>query len=151
MNRVYIHYGADHFDKNLFKMPKGCDYGINKPRGGLWGSPVDSDWTWKEWCEGEEFHLERLNKSFKFVLANGSKTFHIRTADDILKLPIAKYPDNDDFLFVNWYYDWNKIISLYDAVELHYSNNYNLFHTTFYCWDVDSIIVLNPDVIREVE
>lgn len=140
MNRVYIHYGADHFDKKLFNIPKGGYYGINKPTGGLWGSPVDSNWTWKDWCEGERYHLERLKKSFRFTLANGSKVFHIRTANDIEKLPIAKYPESD-FISIGWYYDWNKIIS----------NDYALFHDLFYCWDVDSIIVLNPDVIREVE
>ena len=150
MNRVYIHYGADHFDKKLFNIPKGGYYGINKPTGGLWGSPVDSNWTWKDWCEGERYHLERLKKSFRFTLANGSKVFHIRTANDIEKLPIAKYPESD-FISIGWYYDWNKIISKYDAVELHISNDYALFHDLFYCWDVDSIVVLNPDIIREVE
>ena len=149
MNRVYIHYGADHFDKNLFNMPKGGYYGIKNPTGGLWGSPVDSNWTWKDWCEGERYHLERLKKSFRFTLANGSKVFHIRTANDIEKLPIAKYPEGS--FCIGWYYDWDKIISKYDAVELHLSNDYALFHDLFYSWDVDSIVVLNPDVIREME
>lgn len=150
MNKVYIHYGADHYDKSKFKSIETFDPVTNKPKGGLWASPVDTDWGWKDWCEGENFHLDRFNKNFKFTLANGSKVFHIRTADDVMKLPVAKFPDSD-LWSIGWYYDWKKIVKKYDAVELHMSENYSLFHDIFYCWDVDSIIVLNPDIIKEVE
>ena len=150
MNRIYIHYGHKHFDKNVFDPITKSNIVTNKPVGGLWGSPVDSDWTWKDWCEGERFHLEKLNSSFKFTLANGSKVFHIRTNDDVLKLPIERYPE-DDLWITGWTYDWIKISKKYDAVELHISDNYSVFHECFYSWDVDSIVVLNPDVVREVE
>lgn len=151
MKREYIHYGHKHFDKSLFKEVRGWDNCTNKPYGGLWGSPVDTDWGWMNWCVSEQFHLDRYKDSFKFTLENGSKVFHIRNRNDIFKLPVAKYPDPNSFSCIGWYYDWDKIAKKYDAVELHFSNDYSLFHDVFYCWDVDSIIVLNPDIIREIE
>ena len=154
MNKVYIHYGADHYDQNKFKPITGSHPVNNKPEGGFWASPVDTKWSWKNWCESEEFHTERLNKSFKFTLVNGSKVFHIRNHNDIFKLPMLKEMElyNGKLnLLLGWYYDWKKIASKYDAVELHLSNDYMLFHDAFYCWDVDSIVILKPNIVREVE
>jgi hypothetical protein len=144
MKQQYIHYGADHYDRSKFKKVIDTDMGINKPIGGLWASPVDSKWGWVDWCKSNEYHTERLNKYFKFTLANGSRIFHIRTFEDIFKLP---YGNNDNYYIV---YDWLNVKQKYDAVELHMNENYPLFHDAFYSWDVDSIVILNPDIIREI-
>jgi hypothetical protein len=142
MKQQYIHYGADSYNKLKFKKVVGSHIGINKPIGGLWASPVDSNWGWINWCKQNKYHTERLDKYFKFTLVNGSRVFHIRTYDDMFKLPCV---DNNDIE-----YDWLKIKQKYDAVELHITENYPLFHDVFYSWDVDSIVILNPNIIREI-
>ena len=37
----YIHYGCTSFDKLKFQEIKG----------GLWASPIDAEYGWKDWCE----------------------------------------------------------------------------------------------------
>jgi len=151
MKQQYIHYGADHYDKLKFEKVIGSDAGNNKPVGGLWASPVDCKWGWADWCKSNEYHEERLNKYFKFTLVNGSKVFHIRTYNDMFKLPCVDNHDRDyNSIFNCAKYDWLKVKQKYDAVELHMSENYPLFHDAFYCWDVESIVILNPDIIREI-
>ena len=119
--------------------------GINKPKGGLWASPIDTDWGWKEWCEAEEYNTNKLETSFKFVLSDNAKVYHIRCEDDIYKLPIQ----NEEKLL--WYFDWDKVAKEYDAIELHITDNYGELHYLFYAWDVDSIVILNKEVIKEVK
>jgi hypothetical protein len=148
MKQQYIHYGANSFDRLKFKKVIGSDTGLNKPIGGLWASPVDCKCSWFYWCKDNEYHEERLNKSFKFTLVNGSKVFHIRTYKDMFKLPCIN--NKYDPIFNCVVYDWLKIKQKYDAVELHLGENYPLFHDAFYCWDVDSIVILNPDIVREI-
>jgi hypothetical protein len=150
MNRVYIHYGADHYDDSKFKPISNYNSLINKPKGGFWASPVNTNWGWKEWCESEEFYTDRLKIYFKFTLVNGSKVFHIRTPKDVPKLPFGKKPESE-LGWMDWYYNWEKIAEKYDAVELHLSNNYMYFHDVFYSWDVDSIVILKPGIVREIK
>jgi hypothetical protein len=46
---TYIHYGASKFDLDKFVPVKNADFGWTKPDcGGLWGSPVDSEYGWKQ-------------------------------------------------------------------------------------------------------
>lgn len=49
----FIHYGHTKFNIKKFDNIKN-KYG-NKPDGGLWLSPVNSKWGWKDWCESERF------------------------------------------------------------------------------------------------
>ena len=44
MAKTYIHYGAYKFDINKFKPVSGEDRVLNKPIGGFWASPIDTDW-----------------------------------------------------------------------------------------------------------
>jgi len=49
-----IHYGATSFDEAKFRSIKNREY-CNKPLGGLWTSPVNSKYSWKDWNEAENF------------------------------------------------------------------------------------------------
>lgn len=52
--KIYVHYGSKHFDIKGFKEARNeilCD----KPKFGLWGSPVKSENGWKKWCQENEF------------------------------------------------------------------------------------------------
>jgi len=47
-----IHYGSTSFDPKKFN-PVLNSY--IKPTGGLWTSPIDSEFGWKDWCTAEDF------------------------------------------------------------------------------------------------
>lgn len=167
---IYIHYGNDHYEKRDVDLSIK-DF-VKKPkRAALWGSPEEAEFSWKDWSECEQWNLSALEKSFRFKLKGGSKILFIRSEKDIDEL--------DEILKTNTssiekYYSRltpisSVIMSLLgsitpekyntidfaklqengiDAVEIEY-NGYT--HDAFYGWDCDSICVLNPDAIEEIE
>lgn len=146
MEGVYIHCGSDVFKPEL--IVKKFDR-WDKPSG-LWASPEDSDWGWREWCEAEDFRgKEELSKSFRFKLKSGARVLQIRHLRDVEPFAIL----NPDFIFLNSReLDLNRIYSEFDAMEVHMSENWCELHDShlFYSWDVDSIAVWNPDVIEVI-
>lgn len=58
-------YGEEKFDEIKFRYVRNSDY-RNKPvEGGLWASPINSQYGWKEWCLDERFLVDELNKKFE--------------------------------------------------------------------------------------
>ena len=153
MARQYIHYRDDHFDLNKFNSVSGSDEFLNKPNGGFWASPIETNWGWRDWCKANDFHLDRLEKSFRFTLRSKANVYHIHPVsyNSVFGLPLIKEPDiNSGSLYLeSWCYDWEKIAKLYDAVELHHEEDHWLGRNLFRCWDCDSIVIFNPKIIRE--
>ena len=89
MSKRYIHHGSDEFEPSRVKPIKNLKY-FSKPEGGLWGSPADSKYGWENWCLVEDFRLDKLKKSFEFVLESGSNLLEINSVIDLLKLPKVK-------------------------------------------------------------
>ena len=143
MEGVYIHCGSDVFKPEL--IVKKFDR-FDKPSG-LWASPEDTDWGWREWCEAEDFRSEeQLAMNFRFKLKDGAMVLHVRHLRDV-----------EPFTTLNPHFfgcklDLNRIYSEFDAMEVHLSENWCELHDTnlFYSWDVDSIVVWNPDVIEVI-
>lgn len=69
-----IHYGHSDFNIAKFKPIKNDDYGWVKPNGGLWTSPLESNWGWKDWCISEGFHsyTDDTIANIKCVIPKGS-------------------------------------------------------------------------------
>ena len=143
---VYIHYGDD-----TFRIPHPIvnRQFFTKPRGGLWASRKDGDMTWKDWCESEEFHLDRLNMSFEFTLKDDARILTLSDPEQLLDLPKTPYLDP-----VRWpceclsvYLDFEKLKEQYDAIEL---TNICGFYWSLYGWDCNSILIMNPDIVEVV-
>lgn len=146
----YIHYGHKSFDPiyMLSTMNHAFKYRRRDKPHGLWASPVDCELPWKEWCENEDFHTDTLDKSFTFSLSPDARVLHVNHILDIE--PFIRYERLDPDLL--WSYPelrLNTIYNKYDAMEVHMSKHWNELHDSplFYSWDVDSIVVWNPDVI----
>ncbi len=154
MDKLYIHYGSDHLIKEKvteMKHEAGSNMYINKPDFGLWGSPVDCEFGWKEWCESEDFHTDTLDQYFVFKVKDGAKIFTVRKNDDVSDYLLTPYLYTLEYMFPPKYIDFNKIMKEYDGMELIHGDNYmDLHYGYFYSWDVDSIVVWNPDVIEVV-
>lgn len=144
MEKIYIHCGSNEFKPELIeKNFKRWD----KPSG-LWASPEDSDWGWKDWCEAEMFRLEELTTSFRFRLKDTAKVLQVYSLSDIAPFVI----ENPESLFFGKKLDLDLIYSQFDAMEVHMSSNWCELHNfnLFYTWDVDSIVVWNPDIVEVV-
>ena len=147
----YIHYGSKEFKPDRFEKIKNLEYG-SKPRGGLWASPVDAAYGWKDWNETEQLKECSTDNSFTFTLTD---TARVLVLDSVEKLfEIGKYlPDAYKERFSAeteaWMYvfDWEELSARYDAVEYCLSRCHSLYFA-LYGWDCDSILILNPQIIK---
>jgi len=148
---TYIHYGHSKFDKSHFKQIRNHPL-FTKPFGGLWGGIKDS---WKSWCIQNNFETD-LTKNFKFKV-NG-KIMRIHDKADMIKLkPYIDVPSDSKLHYIQgllansgWISpNYEKMKQDYDAIEVLAGSNYDLY-MALYGWDVDSICVLNPECIEEV-
>lgn len=136
---MYIHYGAKEFDRTKFAPIKNRTCG-SKPFGGLWASPVDAAFGWKEWNKIEEFHTCDPKNAFRFTLAEGARVLRIDSLDKLSEIPVNKPA---------YHFDFEDVAKRYDAVECCLSEVPALYNA-LYGWDCDSILVLNQDVIVPV-
>lgn len=137
----YIHYGTDLFRPDLVLREKHCV--SSKPSRGIWASPIrDSAYTWRDFCENEDFRVERLALSFKFFLKEEAKILEIHNMDDILPFVNGRPSIFEETI------NFKKLYESFDGMELFLSENWR-FHDSilFYAWDVDSIVIWNPDII----
>jgi len=147
----YIHYGHKAFSLNDFIDVSNEEY-RNKPKGGLWASPIDSKYGWKQWCEDEQFRECNDENSFIFELKPEAKIYQINCKEDILKLQKIEYA----MMRSNIYPDFEQIKeSGIDAIQFNLSNdNEGTFDDSMYFalygWDCDSLLVLNKHIIKTV-
>lgn len=138
----YIHYGSAKFDKSKFKVIENIQF-FNKPNGGLWGCEVGTKFGWKEFCELENIDWVNLSDSFEFELTPEARVLRLHNLDDYLEFR-SKYAINDIGIKLALGYDFERIAKEYDVIDFKVGELY----MALYGWDVDSIVVLNPDVIK---
>lgn len=144
----YIHYGHKVYDPDLFVEPTNQEM-FNKPKGGLWGSPVGAERGWKQWCEDESFRDYDEENAFIFELFENANVYQINCREDIEKLPLQKS------ILTTWLVpDFEAIReSGIDAIQYNLSAdtkedwNQGLYFA-LYGWDCDCILVLNKDAIK---
>ena len=137
------------FDLNLFDSNiRNCG-GLNKPIGGLWGSPENSEYGWKDWCESEDFNKnEGIDVCFRWKFKDTAKVLKINSEKDYVQL-LDKYLNKIDNPYLPdryKYLDWSKIAEDYDGFHLTYDGFCQLrenYAWGFYSWDCESVIVFN--------
>lgn len=155
--KTYITYGFVLEDpKNIVTNLDEC---INKPKKALWGSPVDAEFGWRDWCENEEWwpggEPDYFDKSFKWTLKDGSKVLTINTIGDLEDLDKRGYFDHRGPFMFDSRLNFHRILEDgYSAVELTdgYIGHYfkNDLEMSFNSWDCESIVVLDPDKVELV-
>lgn len=149
-NREFITYGK-HIDPAKFIKPhQGRCRWMNKPDGGLWASPVDSEWGWRDWCEAENFPCNTQVWT-KFKFKESARIMEILDLG-LLHHYIRKYPAKVDILG-HVCFDWDSIIKDYDAVYLSDNGNRECHlpmipGPDLNAWDCESVMVLNLDIIE---
>lgn len=146
-DKIYIHYGHDKFDIVNFKPPRNridkpeefenigtmISLYCNKPVEGFWGSPIDSEYGWNEWRKGNEFRDYNNDSNIKFRVYGD--IYYIDSIEKAYALC-----DEDGWI------DWGEVFKYYDAVEVSLTDCPELYDV-LYGWDVDSIVVGNPESI----
>lgn len=148
MSKIYIHYGSDRFRLKQFRPIINMAH-RNKPDGGLWASAVDAEYGWKQWNEDTNRVECRDECAFRFTLADDANVYRINSVDDVRMMP-----RQGDFMHL----DGDRVIPDFygmksagvDVIEFNLSNDWHLYDA-LYGWDCDCILVLNPDVVKEIK
>jgi hypothetical protein len=172
---TYIHYGSDAFIPEYFQPVQNNQFYSIKPEGGLWASPKNGRFTWKDFCEGDNFQTEALEYSFEFELKPNAKILEIKTITDLNRVPAtdsngkryySSFQESSEGIFLdqkkfmeymsevqrygmNYKIDFVEINKEYDAVYVDGADIY--LHWALYGWDCETLLILNPDVIVPLE
>lgn len=124
---------------------------FNKPERGLWSSPVDSEWSWKQW--GEQNDFGDFSTCFSFVFSGSLLKID---SERSLELVYKNYPLGVGECFPASLteemklIDWEKIADDYDGVWLtEKGENETRWSApiTLYGWDCETILVMNKDAV----
>ena len=114
-DRKYITYfrKGDKFDVN--KMHTDLTTVCSKPRHAFWGSPVDTEFGWKEWCENEYYEQSDFSNFIHWRCKPNTQIYKIDW-DDVLNLnsdnQLIKYVD-----FIKFADDINTDIVINDVLN----------------------------------
>ena len=145
---VYVHYGSKHFLWDYFTPVHNKPCNSDKPIGGLWASPTDDvDLSWETWCRSEGFKIDSLDKCFFFTLKDNARVLTLSTPKDLIKAGISLecFLEGIDFEELKKHYDAIQVyVRRGERPDLH-------LHHYLMDWDVDSLLVMNPNIIEEVK
>lgn len=134
---VLVHFGSPAYKPEFMLEIKNNDW--VKPKGGLWTSPIKSDYGWFDWCKSNDFRTKQLESSFNIKLRKGSKIAIIDSIDDLIKLPKAGN-----------YLDFEIISNKFDAIWLTVKGQAETRHSkpfNLYGWDCESVLVTNKESV----
>ena len=83
--RRYVHHGASGYDPELFQAVRNGGY-HNKPKGGLWLSPVGAEKGWENWCQRAEhpvYNAGEPGTSFEIEIADDARWLNLATIADL--------------------------------------------------------------------
>ena len=135
MKKVYTHVGK-RFSKEKFERIENRTFPANKPFGGFW---LSINGSWEDWCKLEMPHW--LKEEVEEYAIEGN-FFYITKTEDVDKLPVFEkdYEKGIDF---------EKLSEKYDGVIFLLSRCPELYYK-LYGWDIDSVLIFNPDSLKEV-
>lgn len=143
-----IHHGATKFNKELFNDIKTNR--TNKPSGGLWTSPIDSNRSWYDWCERSDFSTG--DNSLSFELEVGGKILEINSVNDFEDKYLVK-TFMDHGLIDTIHIDFELIAKDYDCIyvtEKAIDETFGkYFELNLYGWDCETVLILNKDCIND--
>lgn len=109
MEKEFVVYGKKKFNPEKFRKIKNRK-GWCKPKAGLWASPIDSKWGWRDFIISVmESWKKDLQTYFKFKLSSTAKIYIIDTLEDLYQVPFKRIlklqPALSDYLidFERWY------------------------------------------------
>ena len=149
-----IHYNHDgtNFNIERFDSIKNSKRKRNKPFGGFWCSPINSQFGWEYWCISENFKLNHLKSKIKINVIGNIMT--INSYKDLKTKMIFKNDQLLDLFHDYTYIDYEQISA--NGIDAIYLSYRGLKQTSFsfpinlWSWSCESVLVLNPFSIHIV-
>jgi len=147
-----VHYTKPFFSLRPVEIKNGRWHvaDLNKPRGGLWCSPLDSDYGWRNWCQNNGFVDAEHDQRVIFDV-DMSNFVVIDSAEDMkTRLPWILFVDGYSMAI-----DFEKIVHEgVDGIHLTkngYAEAEFAYPESLYGWDCETILILNDRCIRSTE
>jgi len=141
-NLTVIHYGRKHFWPILFDPISNINF--NKPYGGLWTSPIDSNYGWIDWNKDSKWVFCEPSVSFKLRFRDDAKILVIDSAEDLKGLPTYKFTPK---LFkTQEYLDFRSLSKVCDALwltEKGLRETKSSHPISFEGWDCETVLIMN--------
>lgn len=145
------HCGNDHLEP-IYSICEIPVCGFTKPRnGGLWTSPIDSEYSWRKWCLREDFRVWQLEKSFRLKI-DTSQLLIIDSLDDLIQKmvhPHIMQMDKYGLSCINW----GQLVHMYNGIWLTtrgMMETYCSYPYSLYGWDCETVFLFNKKPIIEV-
>ena len=146
-----IHYGNNLYDKNRFLPIENRNW--VKPTGGLWTSPVNSKYGWKDWCHSEQFRICKESKSFKLKFFDNAKIIIINSLKDLNVLPTIPQDSFFKDLKQQENINYEELVNNgIDAIWLTNKGQWDTrltFPRNLYGWDCETVLIMNPNCCFE--
>jgi hypothetical protein len=127
-----------------------------KPTGGLWTSPVNSSWGWKDWCESEDFGDLRLCRKI-YLSVSLNNALVIDSERDLQKLtwrnnPITRFPKLELPFGFGSSPDFERMRE--KGIEVIHLTEQGQWDTclseplNLYGWDCESLLILSTNAVK---
>jgi len=148
-NLVVVHYGRKHFDSHFFEPIKNINY--FKPEGGLWTSPVNSNYGWIDW-----------NRDYKWIFCNPLISFKLKFYDDAKIMIIDSKEDLDELPTYTVkefghkeveYVDFKRLSKVCDAIwltEKGVEETESSYPVSLSGWDCETILIMNKNCCYQI-
>lgn len=144
-----IHYGSPVFYHEKFN-PVFDSHWIKPRGGGFWASPVDAEWGWKQWCESEEWGLERLTTHVRLTFKG-----NVLTIDSVADLDLLEWSKPNGTIMHHEGIRFGVMRRAgIDAIHLTTNGQEATRYSEprrLYGWDCESVLIMNPLTITEVQ
>ena len=125
----------------------------DKPRGGLWASPIDSNYGWKEACYERDIDINP-NESFEFTCEGLFLVIDgVEDLKSMLKTVVETVKCGDDeYNFYGW--DFERLVDFgISAIHLTKNGLNETAHSDpgLFGWDCECVLVLNPKTVKMKE
>lgn len=131
----------------------------HKPRG-FWFSVGDGEGSWKDWCEGEQWGLERLVNPVEVILSDTANIRRIVNATQLKRFTVAyddvsAAPGGGTAGGLDWrghYINWPQVAKDYDGIIIApYLWECRFDPSWYYSWDCASGCIWNADAVAALK
>ena len=144
-----IHYSSAPLAE-VYSVEQGTGFQM-KPSG-LWVSAEGYGDTWKDWCEAEEFHLERLTHVHEIELASGANVLRVSGEDAILGFTKQYRHAKSGYPCELSAIDWPRVASEYQGILIApyvWTLRLDPRVTWYYPWDCASGCIWDAKAIKK--
>lgn len=165
-NLRFVYYGSEPLDIGKIQPIKNAKPGqpVVKPRNGSWAAPITQEFGDEEWplfrydellgevISGEKWLLNKFQFKSTYEIDPNSKILIIDNDQMVEKLPLYKDEKLSEMMEEDKYHiDFEKLATMYDGMYVRPEALTSALDDLFYGWDVNSLVVFNKDIIKNLE